>query len=530
MKVSIRGGANLHVIDRNTNEVKAIHSFNLVTKYGLSRILAPTDRGEAIATHLCIGYKTDEPSVYENTIPANYFIMPCKERISPYDANGEMNEASWRNIVGDELPVGFQFNHVYLAYKDKDGVLHPLTSLKFKNNDGTPFEYTHTAKNSVGIYYNLTMLLGNSTGSSSAVTGVALTSTSNLYDEISWFNRELAGHGKKYESTSDNNKVDTFSYIKDHNGYFNEAGNWIQTYDIAITAMSYGRDICFRIGICYVLLKATQNRANEVIELKFEIMDLPEEYGEPKPVTSIVSAPTGTNYESELRTVKIIGAPFQVVEIYSGNYLLLTQTLNKNGEVVVGSNPSTVIDITTGLGVTAPENWMLSSGGKLRVVSKTRKGIVESTIIAPDLQADDVKAIWFIAPKTIRVVSNYNDEIQLSWYKAYTDTRINSINKGKCTTIFEEDPRYYYCDIDVSEFDPQVHRSVKYICTDAAGNIFNSNSNSSKLLINYVDGVNYSNANSYTYEFGLRKTVGFGSTDPENDYHMALKLLSGDIS
>lgn len=530
MKVSIRGGANLHVIDRNTNEVKAIHSFNLVTKYGLSRILAPTDRGESIATHLCIGYKSDEPSVYEDAIPANYFIMSCIESISPYIANNEINETSWKKIVGDELPVGFQFNHVYLAYKDKNGILHPLTSLKFKNSDGTPFEYTHVAKNSIGIYYSLSMILGTSTGSSSAITSVSLTNNSNLYDEFSWFNRELAGHGKKYESSKSDNDVNNFSYIKNHNGYFNEAGNWIQTYDIAIKALSYGNDICFRIGICYVLLKSTTHRANEVIELKFEIMDLPEEYGEPKPVTAIVSSPTGTSYESEVRSIKIIGAPYQVVEIYSGNYLLLTQTLNKSGEVTAGSNPTNVFDITTGLSVPAPETWMLSSGGKLRVVSKTRKGTVDTELIAPDLQASDVRAIWFIAPNTIRVVSNYNDVIQLSWCKEYTDTRVNSINKGTCTTTFDEDPRYYYCDIDVSEFDPQIHRKVSYLCTDAAGNIFNARSNSNKLLINYVDGLNYSKANNYTYEFGLSRELGFSSGDPENDYHMALKILSGDIS
>lgn len=529
MNINIRGGANLSVIDRETGEVKVSHSFNLITKYGLSRILAPKDREEKVATHLCIGYKEDEPSVEEDLVPSNYFIAKCNETIDEWSNAIGAASCNWRILLGTELPIGFVFNHVYLARKDDEGILRPLTSLKFRNGDGTPFEYTHTERNSVGINYSIDLLLGEVTGSSNFVKAARITSNVSTYDSYLWDDRALAGKGKSYESSSATRDSANYAYISSHNGYFNDEGNWIQIYEIVIKPLAYSEYICFRMGISFIYLATTRGRGSETIELKFEISDMPEIYDEPVPMTSVSAEPSpdGT------RTVTFRGAPYQSFEVYSGNYLLLTQTLGSQGRISVGSNPTTVIDVTTGLSLPAPESYMLSSGGKLRIVTKTRKGTAETTLIAPDLQADDVKAIWFTSPTTIRAVANYNDEISISWDKEFTayTTRVNSINKGKCTTVFPEDDRYYYCDIDVSEFDPQIHRRLQYTCTDAAGNVFDSYRNSSrKLLINYVEGINYFNAHDFDYEYGLRSNYPITSDMPDNDYHLALKVLSGGIS
>lgn len=529
MNVNIRGGANLNVIDRETGEVKVSHSFNLITKYGLSRILAPKDREEKVATHLCIGYKEDEPSVEEDLVPSNYFIAECSERINDASTNGDSSSCTWQVALGTELPVGFTFNHVYLARKDDAGILRPLTSLKFRNGDGTPFEYTHTERHSVGIHYNINMILGTVTGASSFVKGAKTTGGTSTYDTYLWDDRVLAGKGKSYESSNSGSSSANYAYINSHTGYFNDEGNWIQIYEIVVKPMAYSEFMCFRMGISFIYLTTTRGRGTETIELKFEISDMPEEYDVPIAITSITTQSTSTGD----RAITFNGAPYQHFEVYSGNYLLLTQTLDSKGQVTVGSNPKTIIDVTTNQTINAPEEYMLSSGGKLRVVSKTRTGTVETTLFAPDLQADNVKAIWFTSPTTIRAVANYNDEITISWYKEYTDNsvRVNALNKGICTTVFEEDDRYYYCDIDVSEFDPQIHRHVEYICKDAAGNVYDSNRESgAKLLVNYAEGVNYSNANNFTYEYGLRNTMYINPDMPDNDYHLALKVLSGGIS
>lgn len=528
MELGIQGEVKLHFTDRVTGKVETQTCFNLITKYGLKRFLAPKNLSDQTVTHICVGYRVEDPSVEDDLVPSNYCAKEVSESLFARTTLSDNNSSSYQTVFGDDMPVGFRFNHMCLAYKDENGELHALTSLKLKNNDGSIIDYTHTSRYNVGVHYSLVFNLTGTTGKSTYVTGVTLLDSQYMYYAHPYLKHELNGDCL-YTEASD--KQDNPAYIKSFDGYFNDDGNWVQIYNVVMTPRSYSSNADFRFGLGNFRLICTNHRGSEEVEIKFVVRQITDAENIPKPVESVTIKVNGSGYYVEdTRYVLIKGPPYQDIEVYFGKYLLSRFYLGATGQHHTTSRFSKMTDPITNEKVDVPAEYMLSSGYKIRFVSKTRTGMTEVLLDTPDMEANNVKAIWFVGPRTIRAVSNYGDKIQITYddnvYSSPSSYTIHPIF-GECTTEFAEDPGYYYCDINLGEdFDPTKVKYMSYICTDLAGNVWHGTSSDQKYLHNYIPGIDYSNANSDFYSGRIEHDMALKDI---NNYNFNFRVLSGEI-
>lgn len=529
MQLGIHGEVELHFTDRVTGTVEAHRCLNLITKYGLKRFLAPKDLGEQTATHLCVGYREEDASIDDDIVPSNYCSIKTSEYTHAPSTVKDSMATAYQAIFNENMPVGFRFNHMHLAYQDSDGVLHALTSLKLKNEDGSFVDYTHGTRYNVGVHYSINFNLIGVGGSSTFVTGAKLASSEGIDYVVPYLKNSLNGKGIYTEA---GNTQSNPAYIKSFDGNYNEAGNWEQNYTIVVTPRANSSTIYFKIGIAYLRLNTTHGRGTEEINLKFEVKPLSELDLTPKPITNVAIKVNGNGYYVEdTRYVLITGAPFQEVEVYFGKYYLTGFYLGASGELHRTSYFTTMTDTETGAVVNVPEKYMLSSGLKIRFVSKTRNGMVEALVDTPDLQANNVQALWFINPTTLRVVSNYGDKVQITYDTSVYSNAYNIVTNpfvGNCTTEFSEDPGYYYADIELVDFDASKVQDINYICTDLAGNVWNPNSNGGKRQVyNYIPGIDYATAKKNYYRQQYEHTM---YNENSNNYNLNFRVISGDIT
>lgn len=527
MNVGIYGGVELQFTDHITGEVSTLNCPNLITKYGLKRLFGPKNLTDKCANFICFGYKEDEPSVDESVIPDTYIKVQVNESAAINTAPFTSTYRNWMaNLHEANAPEGFRINHIYLAYTDDDGIVRPITSLKLKDVNGQPVDYTHINTTMLTASYTIFLNIVPGTINSSVVTGVEL--SDYLYNATNLIPYELKEKNRYYEGTWNGHGVASGpSYIKSSSGEFNSDGDWVQRYEINITPYQYGTRVSFYLGICPISLITISGRGTETVNVDLVVKALSSEELLPRPVTSIDIKPRNQQYNMDMRYVEISAPPYQWVDMFFGKYYLSSVYIGATGKAWISSYYYKILNLETGQQEEPANGFILSSGESVTFVSRTAAGKCKVDLITPDKENDDLIAIWFTSPTTIRAVARYNDNIKLYWYTdpyVSSPTRYDTTAKaeGTCTTQFEDDNRYYYCDIDVSSYDPQLSQEIGYTCTDAAGNVY---SDLDPSLANYVPG--------YGYEQAKRPYVSVTDiyiSDDINTYSMSLKILSGVIT
>lgn len=538
MEIGIKGSAELQITDHVSNEVITVKCDNLITNFGLKRLFAPKNLHERTATHFCFGYRTTDPTHEEEVVPDNYTVIPV------YAETGNwLNDVSaygrWSQASGalDSIPVGTTFNHMYLAYKDPDGILWPMTSLMFVNKLGELFEYVHSDTTSLYATYFINVNITSSV-LPGEIKSVTFSTTQLPNDGVLYRDTK---EDKVYYEDQPNKNYGTPAMIEGGDGVFLENGTFQQKYKITTKAYSYGRDFTFLIGFLHWKFTTTNYRATATYQLELNIKQLPEEYLEPRAATSIVvSPPAYINNDYDRRQVKVSAPPYQWIDIYYGNLFISTHYIGPLGYIFRNSWISTAYD-PTGKEVTV-ERWAMSSGDPIRIVSRTLKGSTEVTLMSPDLESEDAVALWWIGPTTIRVVAHINDTVDIMWNKdiyedgasrgGSTGNWVESGNRGKCTTVFNADEQTYYCDIELANYDPLLKPIIGYKVTDLAGNVFTGTySYKAYYANNYMEGMSYEQAKDVGSSYGGQ--VEGNSNDKFskelNNYHKTLRLLSAEI-
>lgn len=535
MEIGVNGRVSLQITDHISNEVVTVECNNLITNYGLQRLFAPTNLKEKNATHLCLGYRTTDPTYTDNSIPADYIFLDVDE--TPSYISDDIVTCVWQhNQTGlANIPVGTKFNHMYLAYKDADGIFWPITSLMFKKANGELFEYVHSATTSISATYYISL---NISGRTLSTTDYKAILFSDYQVETPGVYLRDVKEPLAYYENSPNVNEGMPALIKAGTGVAAEDGSFKQKYTINVKAYSWAGNFVFRIGFAYWRFNPTNYRVDGSYELELTVKQPPIEAVDPRPATSIVISPSGGGYETDRRRVKISAPPYQWVDLYYNNLYLGSDYVGPSGFFYRNSYIETAYNenneqVQVG-------QWLMSMGNRIKVVTRTAKGYLETILPSPDLQADDLIAIWWLNPTTIRAVSRINDKITIQWtddiYKDGRSTRgwdyIESGNSGTCTTLFDEANDYYSCDIEMVGYSELDKPFIGYKVTDAAGNVYDGTySNAVYYASNYLEGATYEKALiAKQYQRGGLS----GQTPPEynaevNKYHYSFRVLSAEI-
>lgn len=534
MEIGVNGRVSLQITDHISNEVVTVECSNLITNYGLQRLFAPTNLKEKTATHLCLGYRTTDPTYTDNSIPADYIFVEATG--TPSYVSEDVVTCTWRhNQAGlANIPVGTKFNHMYLAYKDADGIFWPITSLMFKNTDGELFEYEHSANTSINATYLISLNISGRTLSTTDYKAV-------LFSEYQTETEGVYLHDLKeplayYENDPDT-REEAPALIKAGTGVVAEDGTFKQKYTIKVKSYSWAGAFVFRIGFAYWRFNPTNYRVAGSYELELTIKQPPIEAADPRPATSIVISPSGGGYETDRRRVKISAPPYQWVDLFYNNLYLGSDYVGPSGFFYRSSYIENAYDENNEQVYVG--QWLMSMGNRIKVVTRTAKGYLETMLPTPDLQADDLIAIWWLNPTTIRAVSRINDTISIQWtddiYKDGRSSRGNFIetgNSGKCTTLFDEANDYFYCDIEMVGYSELDKPFIGYKVTDAAGNVYDGTySDAVYYAANYLEGATYEKAlAAKEYQRGgLAGQIPQEYNDEVNKYHYSFRVLSAEI-
>ncbi len=536
MEIGIKGSVNLQITDHISDEVTSVECCNLVTNYGLQRLFAPKNLRDKCATHFCFGYRTTDPTYADNHIPADYTFVEILSEVTTYDS-AEAVTCTWRHSTTafNNLPNGTKFNHLFLAYKDEDGIFWPITSLLFKNPQGELFEYIHSDSKSLYATYFITINLTSTSLATTDYKSIAFSQTQD--DTVGVYLRDTKEPNAYYENEPNVNEAAP-ALIKGGVGTLLEDGSFKQKFSLVVKSYSWSRTIYMKLGFAIWSFVPSNYRVDATYEVEITVRQQPIETLNPRPATSITISPSGGSYEEDRRRVKITAPPYQWVELYYNNLYLSSHYIGASGVVYRSSYVKTAYDAQN-----KPVNldaWILSMGNRIKVVTRTAKGYLETMLPTPDLQADDLIAIWWLNPTTIRAVSRINDKITIQWtddiYKDGRSTRgwdyIESGNSGTCTTLFDEANDYYSCDIEMVGYSELDKPFIGYKVTDAAGNVYDGTySNAVYYASNYLEGATYEKAliaKQYK-RGGLSGQAPSGYDTEVNKYHYSFRVLSAEI-
>lgn len=533
MQFGITGGVELDIINHTTSEVKCHEMLNLITNYGLSRLFAPCNLNDKTANVICFGYKADDPAITEDTIPANYYIADASENfdVNPTGVNNSLLEegstrALWvANVNRDSIPYGTQINHIYLGYRDENGIVKPLTSLKLRDKTGQDLLYTHSEETGLQVRYSIMAGILVGENEVSELTGISYRygDNTNLRSSKSTvIGYEIDGLGAHYSinwSRPTQQDYTSYEYIKGGDGAFNEDGEFVQKY-ILETKPGSNRSMTFRVGLGYIYITFSGYRTRSTLELSFIVKQLVLAQEPARPVTSL----SGSKDNYNTRFMTIMAPPNQWVDIYYKNVLIQTAYVGVKGVVTIVDQPN--YDI-------GGRRYDLTSGNLLKLVSRTLTSTATVELVGPDLQADDLIAIWWINPNTLRIVSRSNDTIKLFGAKhSYRDSDlIEDLGINARTDIpFPEDPTYFYCDVQIPDYTRELYDKFGYQVIDLAGNLFDNryggqNSYTLFYIKEYLPGQTYAEA------LAVRSfnSASMSSNADTNEYGITLRLLSGEI-
>lgn len=534
MEIGINGGASLQITDHNTGEVAIVDCCNLITNYGLQRLFTPKNLRDKCATHICFGYRTTDPTYADDHIPSNYTFVEILSEVTTYNS-AESVTCTWRHVADamKDVVVGTKFNHMFLAYKDSDGIFWPITSLMFKNPEGELFEYEHSDTKSLSATYYVNLNLVSRTINTTDYRAISFNQTQG--DTAGIYLRDLKEPLAYYENEPNVNEAAP-AMLKGGVGQLLEDGTLKQKYTLVVKAYQYSSTIAMKIGFAIWSFTPTNNRANASYEIELTLRQPPIESLDPRPPTSITISPSGGSYEEDRRRIKITAPPYQWVELYYNNVYLSSHYIGATGETFRSSYVSKGYDQNNQEVVF--DSWLLSSGNRVKVITRTAKGLLETMMETPDLQADDLIAIWWTTPTTLRAVSRINDTISIQWaddiYKDGSSSRgsnmVESGNSGKCTTLFDEANDYFYCDIEMVGYDPLTKPWIAYKVTDAAGNVFSGTySDAVYYADNYFPGASYEQAlDAKTRRVEAGKNPWEYNAEV-NKYHYSFRVLSAEI-
>lgn len=536
MEIGINGGVSLQITDRISGEVMTVDCHNLVTNYGLQRLFTPKNLRDKCATHFCFGYRTTDPAYTDDHIPSNYTFVDIASEVTNYDSEMVVS-CSWQHISNamNGVAPGTKFNHMFLAYKDKDGIFWPITSLLFKNPQGELFEYEHSETKTLYATYHITLNLVNRTFNTTDYKAIGFNQLQS--DTVGVYLRDTKEPLAYYENEPNVNEAAP-AMLKGGVGELQEDGTFKQKFQLVVKAYQYSGTIAMKIGFAIWNFTPTNNRANATYEIELLVKQQPIESLDATAATGIVIlARPNAYYTEDFRWVKISAAPYQWVELYYNNLFISAHYVGPSGYIHRSSYVKNGYD-TNGNAVKL-ESYIMSSGNRIKVITRTAKNLVETMLNTPDLQQDDLIAIWWINPTTLRAVSRINDVISIQWvdniYKDGRDSRggynVESGNKGTCTTLYDEENDYFSCDIELVGYDPQKHPFLAYKVTDAAGNVFDGTyANGISYINNYMPGMTYEKA------LAARKgNISQGGTTPYeynqevNEYHYSFRVMSAEI-
>lgn len=534
MELGINGSLTLQITDHISKGVTTVECCNLITNYGLQRLMGPKNLRDRVATHICFGYRNTEPEFTDNNIPSNYFFVPIKEesstRIDELTARG-----LWTHELSafNSLEVGTVINHVYLAYKDSDGIYHPLTSLLLRDKTGELYEYTHSENTTLYTSYTITLSITSSTLSSDYS---SIQVSENQVQSVGVYLKDLREPNTYYENNPDTTYAAP-ALLKESAGLALGDGSWKQTYRVDVRSYSWASSFEFKIGFAIFQFRPKNYRVAASYELELIVKQPPPEVLAPRAATGVViSPPAYINYDEDRRRIKVSAPPYQWIDIFCNGLFISSHYIGPLGYIHRSSRVTKAWDNDGKL--VEMDEYLLSSGNRMRVVSRTLIGSVETMLPTPDLQADDLIAIWWPDENTIRVVSRINDTIKIRWSgNVYNDDNggrgwgfVDSGKFVKCTTLYDEEKDYYYGDIDMTGYGKNVKPWVSYTVTDEAGNVFDGlYSDKGYYANNYMPGMSYDQCVNYAKNSGLQTGTPYEYNAEVNKYSFTLRLLSAEI-
>lgn len=542
---TIYGAATVCVEDIATGEViDTLECLNLITDYGLSRLLSPIERYEQVANGISIGNKLDAVSETESTIPLSYLTKPTEETIITDDwfssvtygiaYRNKYAKATWSiSVSGNDLVEGALVNHIYLTHTDSTGVKHPITTLKLRR-DGADWVYTHNVNQRITITYQIFISITHGTVINAQRTFIEnpenYTDLTKPYDFNAIRAFDLLTEDKSYVQTNNSG----LSTIQATNGGMDVDGHWNQHY--LIKWRTAARDTAvIRIGLLTLGLGTFIN--NNDYSLTLKVKRITGVNLTPRPVTSIshISDIPWNGFLGEASdSAKITAPPYQWVDIFYQDIFLRSVYINGTGEAIVDGR-FTNEDL----------GWqsypVFKSGNVLRFISRNISGnTAEVELQAPDKLAEDLVAIWFINPTTVRAVSKLNDRVDILWNTGFLSNNdynqwVNSGAFGVCTTEFPEEPGYYYTDITVPE-RPNLTTSpyLYYQVTDVENNVYidiASTGSHQMMLYNYVPTINYTTAKRRILRTRDIDAANYNTryVDSYSGYNFLLSAVSGEI-